>query len=111
MTIDWPNLVAGTIVGIFAHWQVGSRLRSWSERRTLRRKYACLAGDYANYRDKDGKQQATGGKIRLTWESDGSFKMQGLHSNDVCEWEGTVRMSLDFDGTGIGRYRYAATQD
>lgn len=54
----------------------------------------------------DGTEEATGGKIRLSWQADGSFRAEGLHSNNVVEWEGTIRMSPEFQWSGTGRYHY-----
>ena len=43
MTISWPNLaigsVLGAILGVIADWQVGTRFRKWSELRALTKQY------------------------------------------------------------------------
>ena len=50
MTISWPNLaigfVVGLILGAIADWQIGSRFRKWSELRALNKEYGSLAGQY-----------------------------------------------------------------
>ena len=47
MTINWPSLaigsVLGAILGVIADWQIGIRLRKWSELRALTREYGALA--------------------------------------------------------------------
>jgi hypothetical protein len=57
MTINWVSLAIGSVlvatVGVVADWQIGSRLRKWSERRELTREYGSLAGHYLDYRVKD----------------------------------------------------------
>jgi hypothetical protein len=112
MTLEWLNLTLGAILGIVGDWQIGARLRKLSAHRLLRKKYGYLAGDYANYRVKDdGAQEPTGGRIRLIGQSDGSFKAQGLHENGVAEWESVIWMSLEFEGTGTGLYRYIGAED
>ncbi len=110
MIFDWPTLVAGAILGFFVHWTF-VELKEYSERRKLRKAYGNLVGDYANFRVKDGTEEPTMGTVRLIWQSDGSFKVQGLHSNGVAEWESVIRMSLEFKNTGTGHYRYIGTDD
>jgi hypothetical protein len=114
MTLDWPNLVVGAILGAilayFVHWAFVGR-QQYSERRKLKKAYGHLAGDYTNFRVKDDRtQESTGGKIRLIWQPEGSFKAQGLHANGVAEWESVIRMSLEFKGTGQGHYRYIGAE-
>jgi hypothetical protein len=109
--IDLPNALAGFVLGIiggyFVSWQF-----LWDTQRftvhKLRRKYAHLAGTYVNHRvNDDGNGEVrTGGTIRLTFQKDGSFKSEGLHSTGELDWEGTVKMSLEWDNEGIGKYRY-----
>jgi hypothetical protein len=115
MTLDWPNLLVGAILGAipgyFVHWAFVKR-KEYSGRRKLERAYSSLAGDYVNFRAKDDvREEPTGGTIRLTWRPDGSVQAQGLHANGVAEWESTIRMSLEFNGTGTGHYRYIGKED
>ena len=48
MTINWASLAIGSVLGatlgVVADWQIGSRLRKWSERRELTREYGSLPG-------------------------------------------------------------------
>jgi hypothetical protein len=111
MTFDWPNLIVGAILGFLAHWAF-VELKEYSLRQKLKNRYSGLAGNYASYRVKDdGTEEPTGGTIRLTWQPEGSFRVQGLHPNAVLEWESVIRMSLEFAGTGTGHYRYVGSDD
>lgn len=111
MAFDWPDLLVGAILGFLAHWAF-VHLKEYSARRKLRKVYGPLAGDYANFRVKDDQtQEATGGTIRLLWQGEGSFKATGLHANGIAEWESTIRMSLEFKGTGTGHYRYIGAEN
>ena len=114
MRLDWPNLVAGAILGAipgyFVHWAFVKR-KGYLERRTLKKEYSHLGGDYPNFRARDGgTEEPTGGKIRLIWQPEGFFRAQGLHANGVAEWESVIRMSLEFKGTGTGHYRYVGKE-
>jgi len=114
MTLDLPNLVAGTVLGAFSGYLVSwayARREGYLKLRQLSEQYSRLAGDYANFRVTDGgKQEATGGTIRLNWQREGFFRVQGLHANGVAEWESDVRMSQEFSGTGTGHYRYVGKE-
>jgi hypothetical protein len=80
--------------------------------RKLKSLYGHLAGDYANFRVKDdGTEEPTGGTIRLTWQSNGTLKVQGFHSSGVTDWEGIIQMNLEFEGTGSGHYRHIGKED
>lgn len=112
MKLDWPNLIVGAILGFFVHWSfVASKERFalWK----LKKRYAPLAGNYANFRVKEDQTvEPTGGTVRLLWQQrDGSFKAQGLTVNGIAEWESTIRMSKDFNETGVGHYRYVGRED
>jgi len=66
MTLNWLNLAIGftlgAILGVLADWQLGMRLRRWSELRALTREYGPLAGQYVSYRVRDdGTHEPTGG--------------------------------------------------
>ena len=86
MTINWASLAIGSVLGatlgVVADWQIGSRLRKWSERRELTREYGSLAGHYLNYRAKnDGTHEPTDGTIELTWQpQDGLLDATGFHA-------------------------------
>jgi hypothetical protein len=109
MTLDWPNLIVGAVLGFLAHW-LFVYLEKQAALRKLRKIYSHLAGDYANFRVKnDSTEESTRGEIKLAWQSDGSFKVQGLHENGVADWEGIIRMSQEFEGSGTGHYRHVGT--
>ena len=106
-----PNALVGFVLGIIGGYLVGW-LFVWDTQRVsagkLRRKYGHLEGRYVNYRvNDDGRgEKRTGGTIRLTFQKDGSFKTEGLHGTGELDWEGTIKMDLEWDNQGIGKYRY-----
>ena len=110
MTIHWLSLaigsVSGAILGVLGCWQIGSRLRKWSECRALTREFGSLAGQYANFRLKDdGTHEPTGGTIDVKWEPrDGLLEATGFQANGSPEWHSYIKMSLEYAGTGIGHY-------
>jgi hypothetical protein len=110
MTISWPNLaigsVLGIILGVIADWQIGTRLRKRFELRALTKEYGSLAGQYANYRIRDdGTHESTGGIVEITWQSkDGLLEASGFHATGNPEWHSYIRMSREYAGTGIGHY-------
>jgi hypothetical protein len=110
MTINWPNLaigsVLGAIVGVIADWQIGIRFRKWSERRAFTKEYGSLDGQYLNYliRD-DGTHEPTGGTVDITWQpKEGLLEASGFHATGNPEWHSYIRMSREYMGTGIGHY-------
>src|ERR1700686_2793943 len=108
MAIDWPNLVMGAILGFIAHWGF-VELKERSVRRKLKKAYANLTGTYINFRVKDGDaEEPTGGTIKVTQHSDGSFEVKGLHATGTLDWSSEVHMSLEPKNTGTGWYRYPA---
>jgi hypothetical protein len=110
MPINWPNLAGGSVLGIvlgvIADWQIGARLRKWSELRALTKEYRSLSGKYANYRIMDdGTHEPTGGTVDITWQSkDGLLEAAGFHATGNPEWHSYIRMSRDYIGTGTGHY-------
>ena len=110
MTFDLPNLIAGAFLGFIvglASTRAYVEYEKHSLRQKLKKAYGHLAGDYVNFRVKDdGREEPTGGSIRLIWLQEGSFRVQGLHANGVAQWESVIRMSLEFTGTGTGHYRH-----
>ena len=110
MTINWVSLAIGSVVGatvgVVADWQIGSRLRKWSERRELNREYCSLAGHYLDYRVKDdGTHEPTGGTIELSWQpQDGLLDATGFQANGNPEWHSYIRMNREYPGTGTGHY-------
>lgn len=114
MTIDWLNLAVGALsgaaIGAICDWQIGTRVRKWSEGRTLRRTLTkdCgpLAGQYINYRvGDDGTYKSIGGIVELTWvPKDCLLKATGLNPSGVAEWCSDIKMSLEFKWTGTGHY-------
>jgi len=115
MGFDWPNVllgaVLGAVLGVLGDWQIGGRLRAASEHARKKRKYGHLAGIYANFRLKENEtQEATGGRIKLTWRKNGSFEVKGLHENGVTEWEGRIRMSEEWENSGTGFYQYVGSE-
>jgi len=113
MTIDWLNLAIGSVVGatlgVIADWQIGTRIRRWSELRALTKEYGCLAGQYLNYRIRDdGTHEPTGGTIDITWQPrDGYLEASGFHATGNPEWHSYIRMSREYIGSGIGHYNNA----
>jgi hypothetical protein len=113
MTIDWLNLAIGSALGatlgVVADWQIGTRIRRWSELRALTKEYGCLAGQYLNYRMRDdGTHEPTGGTIDITWQpSDGYLEASGFHATGNPEWHSYIRMSREYIGSGIGHYNNA----
>jgi hypothetical protein len=110
MTINWPNLaigfLLGSILGVIADWQIGSRLRKWAELRALTKEYGSLHGQYANYRIRDdGTHEPTGGTVDITWQpKDGLLEASGFHATGRPEWHSYIRMSREYTGTGMGHY-------
>jgi hypothetical protein len=110
MTISWPNLaigfVVGVILGAIADWQIGARLRKWSERRGLSKEYGSLAGQYEAYRIRDdGMHEKTGEIVEITWQpQEGLLEASGFHARGDPEWHSYIRMSREYTGTGVGHY-------
>jgi len=113
MTINWPNLaigfVLGVILGVIADWQLGVRLRKWFELRALNKEYGSLAGQYLNYRIRDdGTHEPTGGTVDIAWQPrDGLLEASGFCATGNPEWHSYIRMSREYAGTGIGHYNNA----
>jgi hypothetical protein len=110
MTINWPNLAAGStlgaILGVIADWQIGARVRKWRELRTLARMYGSLAGRYVNYRIRDdGTYEPTGGIVEIAWDSkNGLLEASCFQATGNPEWHSYIKMSLEIFGAGIGHY-------
>jgi hypothetical protein len=110
MTINWPNLAIGSllgaILGVIADWQIGARLRKWSDLRALTKEYGSLHGQYVNYRVRDdGTHEPTGGTVDITWQpKDGLLEASGFQATGAPEWHSYIRMSREYTGTGIGHY-------
>lgn len=116
MGFDWPNVLLGAVLGaalgVIGDWTIGGRLRAASQHAKQKRKYGHLAGAYANFRLKEnGTQETTGGRIKLTWQKNGSFEVKGLHGNGVTEWEGRMRMSEEWENSGTGFYKYVDSEN
>jgi hypothetical protein len=79
--------------------------------RKLRALYGHLEGTYVNYRVKEGVETPTGGTIKIAQQSDGSLRIEGLHSSGNLEWSSIIKMSLEWENTGTGRYKYPAKPD
>ena len=104
---DWPNLIVEFILAVPAAYGV----HSWYDRRQeaarvslLRAKYGKLEGEYSNYRAADGTP--TGGSIKLTQKSDGSFDIVGLHSDRTVDWKSVLWMDEKYENRGLAHYRY-----
>ena len=116
MTINWPSIAIGAVLGgllsILVNWQIGPRLRKWSEHRALTKEYGSLTGEYANFEIAgDETLKSTAGKILLTWQhKDGLFKVKALHGNGNVDWESDFKMSMELKGTGAGRFRHVGTE-
>ena len=110
MTINWPNLaigsVLGAILGILGDWQIGTRWRKWSELRALNKEYGALSGQYESYRVRDdGTYEPTGSIIELAWQpQDGLLEATALRGNGHPEWHSYIKMSREYTGTGTGHY-------
>jgi hypothetical protein len=110
MTINWPTLaigsVLGAVLGVIAEWQIGAKLRKWSELRALTREYGFLVGEYLNYRVRDdGTHEPTGGRVEIAWQpKQGVLEASGFEATGHPEWHSYITMSLEFPGTGIGHY-------
>jgi hypothetical protein len=110
MTISWPNLAGGSILGAIlggiADWQIGSRVRKWSELRALGKIYSSLTGQYVSYRVRDdGAHEPTGGIVEVTWQpKDGLLEASGFHLTGNPEWHSYIRMSRQHFGAGVGHY-------
>jgi hypothetical protein len=110
MTISWPNLAIGSalgaILGVIGDWQIGARLRKWSERRALTKEYGSLAGRYDAYRIRDdGTHEPIGGIVDIAWQpKDGLLEASGFQATGNPEWHSYIRMSREYAGTGIGHY-------
>lgn len=110
MTISWPNLaggsISGAVLGVIADWQIGSRVRQWSELRVLAKIYGPLAGQYMSYRIRDdGSHEPTGGTVEVTWQTkEGLLEASGFHVTGNPEWHSYIRMSRQHFGAGVGHY-------
>jgi len=110
MTISWPNIaigfVVGVILGAIADWQIGSRFRKWSELRALNKEYGSLEGQYEAYRIRDdGTHEPTGEIVEITWQpEEGLLEASGFHASGNPEWHSYIRMSREYTGTGVGHY-------
>ena len=113
MTINWPDLAIGSLVGailgVIADWQIRPRFQKWSELRRLTKEYASLGGQYVNYRIRDdGTYEPTGGTVDITWQpKDGLLEASGFAETGYPEWHSYIRMSREYTGTGIGHYNNA----
>lgn len=111
MNLDMANLALGFVLGILSSYIASLIYRASTTRanaRKLRKKYGYLAGTYVNYRVDNGIETPTGGTICLRQEPDGSFKADGLHPSGDLDWQSTINMSLEWENTGTGRYKYLA---
>ncbi len=110
MTINWPNLAAGStlgaILGVIADWQIGARVRKWRELRTLARMYGSLAGRYVNCRIRDdGTYEPTGGIVEIAWDSkNGLLEASCFQATGNPEWHSYIKMSRGIFGSGVGHY-------
>jgi hypothetical protein len=110
MTINWPDLaigsVLGAILGVIADWQIRPRFRKWSELRALTKQYGSLDGQYVNFRIRDdGTHEPTGGTVDITWQpKEGLLEASGFYATGDPEWHSYIRMSREYSGTGIGHF-------
>lgn len=114
MNIDLGNLALGFVLGIISSYIASILYRDSTTRaatRKLREKYGHLAGTYVSYRVDNGVETPTGGTIRLRQQPNGSFEADGLHSSGDMDWQSTINMSLEWENTGTGRYKYPAKPD
>jgi hypothetical protein len=113
MTLNWLNLaiglLLGAILGAIVDWQLGMRIRKWSERRALTREYGSLAGQYVSYRVlDDGTHEPTGGTVEIAWQPrDGLLEASAFHATGIPEWHSYIRMSREYSGAGTGHYNNA----
>jgi hypothetical protein len=106
------SAVVGAALGVVIDWKLGTWLRELTQRRKLKRTYGHLVGLYRNFRlNEDRAEVPTGGKIKLDLQPDGSFKAKGLHATGDTEWESDIRMSLEWNNSGRGRYKYLGSAD
>jgi putative tryptophan/tyrosine transport system substrate-binding protein len=47
----------------------------------------------------------------LTLQDDGSFNTKGLHATGNVHWDGDIRMDLEWDNSGRGRYKHSGLVD
>jgi hypothetical protein len=110
MTISWPNLVIGSvlggILGVIADWQIGARLRKWSQLRALTKEYGSLDGQYLTYRIlDDGTHEPTGGTVDIAWQrKEGLLDASCFDATGNPEWHSYIKMSREYPGTGMGHY-------
>jgi hypothetical protein len=110
MTINLPNFavgsVLGVVLGVIADWQIGTRLRNWSQLRGQAKEYGSLDGQYATYRIRDdGTHEPTGGTVDIAWQQkDGLLEASGFDAAGNPEWHSYIRMNEEYPGTGIGHY-------
>jgi hypothetical protein len=110
MTINWPNFAVGSVVGgilgVIADWQIGARLRKWSEPRALTKEYGSLGGQYVAYHIRDdGTHEPTGGTVEIAWQpKEGLLEASGFDATGNPEWHSYIRMSREYSGTGVGHY-------
>jgi hypothetical protein len=110
MSIDWPSVAVGSVLGVAlgaaVAWQVCLRWQKRVELRALSRDYALLAGKYAMFRVReDGAQEPTGGTVELVWQPEaGLLEASGFQANGYPEWHSYIRMSREYPGTGTGNY-------
>ena len=113
MTINWPNLaigfVLGAILGVIADWQIRARFRKWTDLRALTKEYGSLDGVYVNYHVKDdGTHEPTGGTIDIKWQpKEGLLEASAFHATGNPAWHSYIKMNREYKGTGIGHYNNA----
>src|ERR1019366_8813936 len=100
--LDWANLIAGFILGLFVN-VIYDQMRAAAKARILRGKYGILARCYVNIRA-DGT--ATGGSVELTQRRDGSFAVTGLNADRTVDWERLLLRDEKVDNFGIAHYRH-----
>jgi hypothetical protein len=55
----------------------------------------------------DDTEEATGGTIRLTRQTDALFVAHAFHGSDAMDWQSEIQLRLAIQNVGVGYYLHA----
>jgi hypothetical protein len=111
MYLDWPNLLAGAVigffVGVFANYTYG-RIRMKSANAELKRRFAHIPGDYVAFLLPDSPDiidyANPVGNVSITYERDNILLLRYAEIKDDNVWEAVVWMETPSFGSLAWRY-------